>query len=286
MRTTVYTSGKELLAVAGDIFRQDEARYGLIYGIARLVVDNPHHYGAENPWFCTVENEGGLCAAAWRTLPYQPGLAWMGGDAAAAAGALVKAVGSRWNSIPGVTGHSEIVRPFAERWMAFSGTSVLHTIDMRIYRLDAVNGINPSPGRLRGATMADKRMLDRWIDAFNIDCFGESAAARPHLDLTGPIEQGHFNLWEDAGVPVSLCGKTRPTDTCMTIGPVYTPPDYRGRGYATTCVAAVCREVLQSGRKMCTLYADLANPYSNAAYIKVGFYPVFDSIDISFKVSR
>lgn len=285
MKTTEFSSGSRFLDAAGDIFRQDEARYGLIYGIARAVTVNPRHYGSENPWFCTVENETGLCAAAWRTPPYQPGLAWIGGDAAGAAGALVKAVHDRWPVVPGVTGHSEIVRPFVERWLVATGTKLLHTIEMRIYRLDAVNDITLSPGRLRLATMADKRMLDDWLDAFNIDCFGSSAAAHPHQDLTGPIEQGHLYLWEDGGVPVSLCGKTRPTDTAASIGPVYTPPDYRGRGYATTCVAVVCRGILESGRKMCTLYADLANPYSNAAYVKVGFYPVFDSVDCSFKLS-
>ena len=68
----------------------------------------------------------------------------------------------------------------------------------------------------------------------------------------------------------------------MTVGLVYTPPELRRKGYATACVAGVCREILKSGYDFCALYTDLSNPTSNSIYIKIGFKPVCDSVQYTF----
>ena len=62
----------------------------------------------------------------------------------------------------------------------------------------------------------------------------------------------------------------------MSIGPVYTPPDRRGRGYASALVGGVTRDLLAAGRRFCFLYTDLANPTSNSIYQRVGYRPVAD----------
>jgi predicted GNAT family acetyltransferase len=57
----------------------------------------------------------------------------------------------------------------------------------------------------------------------------------------------------------------------VRIGPVYTPPEARRRGYASSAVAAVSREALATGAHTCMLYTDLANPTSNKIYADVGY---------------
>jgi predicted GNAT family acetyltransferase len=84
-----------------------------------------------------------------------------------------------------------------------------------------------------------------------------------------------FFLWEDSK-PVALAGITRPTPEGMGVGPVYTPPERRGRGYATSLVAQISQQLLASGRQFCTLFTDLANPTSNSIYQKIGYRPVGD----------
>ena len=88
-------------------------------------------------------------------------------------------------------------------------------------------------------------------------------------------------LWED-GIPVSMVAKTRPTKNGISIGLVYTPPEFRQKGYATSCVATLCKELLNSGYKFCMIYTDLANPVSNSIYQKIGFREVCDSVEFSF----
>jgi predicted GNAT family acetyltransferase len=76
--------------------------------------------------------------------------------------------------------------------------------------------------------------------------------------------------------------KGRSSEKGMTVGYVYTPPELRGRGYATSCVAELSRNILQNGKEFCMLYTDLANPTSNSIYRKIGYEEVYDSVEYTF----
>lgn len=282
MDATIHSSAADFLARTGDLLRSDEARYGLIYGIARLVAANPHHYGEEDPLFFAVNDSNGICAMAWRTPPYVIGLAWHTGDPEEAVPLLIEAVRRRWTEIPGVTGHREVTEPFADRWCKSFGTSIESTMAQRIYRLDLVNDVPSIPGSIRLATLADKDLVSRWRHAFAVDVAGPTFRNVPERDVIPLIEKGTVYLWECSRNPVCMVMKARPTDHGMTVGAVYTPPECRRHGYATACVAAVCRDILKGGYEFCTLYTDLSNPTSNSIYMKIGFKPVCDSVEYSF----
>ncbi len=66
------------------------------------------------------------------------------------------------------------------------------------------------------------------------------------------------------------------------IGPVWTAPASRGRGYATALVAAASRELLDRGARRVFLTTDLANPVSNAIYARIGYRPVDDTVGYDF----
>jgi predicted GNAT family acetyltransferase len=67
------------------------------------------------------------------------------------------------------------------------------------------------------------------------------------------------------------------------IGPVYTPPELRGRGYAGGATAAVSQAALDAGVREVVLYTDLANPVSNALYERLGYRAVEDRVILSFQ---
>ena len=69
----------------------------------------------------------------------------------------------------------------------------------------------------------------------------------------------------------------------MAINSVYTPKEYRQKGYATAVVAELSRTILNSGKKFCTLFTDLANPTSNSIYQKIGYKIEFDNIRYKFE---
>ena len=89
-----------------------------------------------------------------------------------------------------------------------------------------------------------------------------------------------FSLWEADGRPVSLVCFGGPTPTGIRIGPVYTPPEHRGHGYASALTAEVSAQQLAGGRSFCFLYTDLGNPTSNAIYMRIGYERVCDSREV------
>ena len=84
-------------------------------------------------------------------------------------------------------------------------------------------------------------------------------------------------FWEVGGEPVSLAGLARPTRNAAAIGPVYTPPEFRGCGYAGSVTADMAEFIFVSGKKAACLYTNPLNPYSNRCYAKIGLKPVCKS---------
>ena len=75
---------------------------------------------------------------------------------------------------------------------------------------------------------------------------------------------------------------TEPLHGVARVGYVYTPPELRSRGYASSCVAAVSAEVLGQGASECMLYTELSNPSSNAIYRSIGYEAVSEVVSYRF----
>lgn len=280
MNIRYYPNAEEFLKNTGKYLARDEARYGLIMGLAKVVESNPHRYGQDDPWFCTVVKGSEVYAVAMRTPPHSVVMAHFSGDLDAVADKLITAVFQQYPVIPGVVGDKELGDIFADIWCKKHGTKITYTMAQRIFRLDKVNNVPLSPGRFRPATIAEKALVVKWGHAFHLEAMAD-AENMPETDITPVLERGWVFFWED-GRPVSIAAKTRPTDKGMSVGPVYTPPELRRKGYATSCVAELSRNILQSGKEFCMLYTDLANPTSNSIYKKIGYREVGDSVQHTF----
>src|SRR4030042_5355449 len=276
-----FPNATDCLSHAGKYLAKDEARYGLINGIARAVEIYPDRYGKEVPWFCSINTGADMNAVAMRTPPHIVLVAHFSGSLEAVADQLAAAVSGKHKAIPGVVGDKELTDGFARRVCKSYNVKITHTMSQKIHRLDKVNDVPLSPGKFRAATMADKELVVKWFHAFHIDVGGE-ARNEPEVNILPALELGWVFLWED-GKPVSMALKTRPTDKGMTVGGVYTPPELRGKGYATSCVAELSRNIIQSGKEFCMLYTDLSNPTSNSIYKKISNEEVCDSVEYTFK---
>jgi len=278
---TYYENASDFLAGTGTYLVKDEARYGLILGLAKAVERFPERFTKDLPWFCSVSTGKAINASAMRTPPNMVIVAHFSGDLEAIAERLVTAVSSDFMTVPGVVGDKELADIFAGRWFEKHNIKMTHTMAQRIYRLDKVNEVTLSPGRFRPATVKDKELVEEWRRAFAIET---EVGSVPERDITPALEHGWIFFWELNDKPVSMAHMSRPTDKGMSVSGVYTPPELRGRGYATSCVAELSRHILKSGKKFCTLYTDLANPTSNSIYIKIGYRPVGDSVQHTFEM--
>ncbi|MNT82395.1 FR47-like protein [compost metagenome] len=96
------------------------------------------------------------------------------------------------------------------------------------------------------------------------------------------IQKQNVYLWIVDGEIVSMANASRPTENGVSISGVYTPPAKRKIGYASAVVASLSQKMLDSGKKFCVLYTDLANPTSNKIYQEVGYKEVCDSKHFNF----
>ena len=85
---------------------------------------------------------------------------------------------------------------------------------------------------------------------------------------------------DDGDAPRHLTGANPPAYGVARIGPVFTPKEHRGRGYASAAVAEVSRQLQAEGSRV-TLFTDQANPTSNRIYVALGFEPVVDMVDLT-----
>jgi predicted GNAT family acetyltransferase len=272
------------LAEAEAFLLADEARHNLILGIAGTIRDAPAHYPARSLWL--VREDGEVVAAALRTPPYNLILAAPRSEAAL----TVLATGIA-EDLPGVVGAEPEAVGFADVWSRQTGVRARTNMRQGIYALVQVQPPTGVPGSARVATADDRELALRWWIAFGEETLHEGGPGRDRAEatidhrLSSPA--AGILLWEDAGEPVSLAGWGGPSPNGIRIGPVYTPPELRGHGYATALTAELSQRLLdgrlfEGGRRFCFLYTDLANPTSNAIYERIGYRRVAESAEIVF----
>lgn len=188
--------------------------------------------------------------------------------------------------IPGVMSETALAQRFAAEYASRRGMGYAAFMNQRIYQLTAVNQDIPKIGNLRLLDERDMHYFPFWLEAFSAaETYGRADMSIPsNADLYRyRLEAKKLYVLEIDGQPVSMAGFTREMQTAIGVAFVYTPPYYRGRGYATSCVAQVSQIGLDKGFTSCVLYTDLANPTSNSIYQKIGYTPVCDSAVLRFE---
>jgi len=258
-----------------------ELRYGLLLGIAYQVLSGTHRYRAPIYW-ATIEkdsadtgaDDASLVGCAFRTPPHQVGMTAL---PEAAIEPLVTSLRESYLNLPGVAGPEPTATAFADAWTARYGGKWWLEQRQRLHSLTRVTFPDArAAGALRPALAPDVPVARAWMAGFireaRVRHLGADAAERL-------IEQRRLHFWVD-GEPRCMLSAVRDTPNTAGIGAVYTPPPFRNRGYASIAVATLSRQLLDSGRRSCFLYTDVANPVSNALYARVGYEPVDDVVEI------
>jgi GNAT superfamily N-acetyltransferase len=214
-----------------------------------------------------------VSAAFLHTPPYPVVLTMMSDGHAAA---LATALAGADHQVPGVNAAPAPGAAFAAAWQQHTGQAARTGMRMRLYALGRLLPPGPAPpGQARTASAGDTGLLLAWLNAFYAEAGpeGPNESERVVRDRLG---YGGLILWEHEGRPVSLAGRNRPAAGQARIGPVYTPPELRGRGFGGAATAAVTQAALDDGADGAVLFTDLANPASNTLYQRLGYRPVSD----------
>ncbi len=171
--------------------------------------------------------------------------------------------------LPGVNGPQPAASHLADAWRRCTGGTVEPGMRQGVYRLSQLSEPRHQPGgheRLAGRD--DRDLLVEWYAAFDREVGHQGEAVGSRVDRR--LADGELFVWDDGRV-VCMVGAFPPVAGVVRLGPVYTPPDSRRRGYASALVAEVSRRALATNAQECMLYTDLANPTSNGVYQAVGY---------------
>ncbi|HEV7605691.1 MAG TPA: GNAT family N-acetyltransferase [Candidatus Limnocylindrales bacterium] len=272
MELRLFSSVDDFLAAAGEFLVAREAEHNLILGICSNLRDDPGAFKSA-PYLAVVASRDRVVAAALQTPPFQLVLSEV--DDPGAIEALAADLVHR--DLPGALGPVEAVQAFVEARTALGGPQARLRFSERIFRLRRVIPPRPVSGTARVAGPADRDVVVAWIPAFLREALGHDDPDEAE-DLVAGWLSGRgrrLHLWED-GTVVSLAGVGSATPNGVRIGPVYTPPESRGRGYASALVAAVSQAELDAGRTFCFLFTDQSNATSNHIYETIGYERVRD----------
>lgn len=284
MKVTKFNKASEFLDTALTYLEANEALNGLMLGLAfRLSQSAPRR--RNRPFLAVVEDDGNLVGAAVMTPPRKMILYSHLSDCHPVVQALWDTLDESHWSVPAVLGPAPVADAWAELWEKRNGPfdsaqgrrSAQPGMRQRVFELRQVQPLNLPAGQLRLATADDFERVVGWVQAFHEDANIRDDLESSELLARGKMQNGDLFLWEnEAGEPVTMAAKARPTRHGITISLVYTPAELRGRGYATACVAILSQQLLDEGYQFCTLFTDLSNPVSNHIYEKIGYTAVAD----------
>ncbi len=148
---------------------------------------------------------------------------------------------------------SDVLSRFHERW---------HT-----YRVDDVARLAIDvPGRLRAGRNEEAGLIAEWGRAYGQE---DPAPLDVASFLIEKLSDGDLYVWDDHGARsiLTLSGRV---GKGIRISSVYTPPEFRRRGYASAAVGAVSRAELRSDREFVVLSVTDDNPAARL-YQRLGF---------------
>jgi GNAT superfamily N-acetyltransferase len=281
MPWTISEDLDEFAGRAGRFLRERPAQNTVeLTVVETLRATGLHTFGEDTPLFGWWQPPGGPVAGTCLQTPPFPLLLGSAPEQAVAELAAILAASGR--ALPGVNASVAAAGQFAGHWRARTGATAAEHMRNRLYRLgDLIPPRPPPAGQARVAGDADQDLLVAWFRAFGreVAVVADQDRARAIRDRIG---YGGLMLWEADAVPVSMAGLSRQVAGMTRVGPVYTPPGLRRRGYAGAVTAAVSQAALDAGAAEVLLFTDLANPTSNSLYQHLGYRPVEDRVVLTF----
>lgn len=283
MRITAFDSPQTCLDRVEPFLEREEAANNLLLGLLYLLQDAERTgASASDCLMAAVEEEDGSPVLVLLLNALNLIVAGQGAGVPDAANQALAMLAASGREVPGVVGPPAAAERLACGWGDLRQLTPYVKMEQRIYRLDKVEPPAEAPGKLVQASADELELVADWYARFADEIDEPMTAGDAWKKAQASIASSSVYLWRDGGF-VSMAKKARATRHGVVVSLVYTPPESRGKGYASNCVAALSQRLLDSGYRFCSLYTDLANPTSNAIYTRIGYRPVQDSMLYRFR---
>jgi len=272
----------DFLAAAGPLLSAEPVLCTVVASVTGRYARGGSTRPAEAPscwWVVFRDSQGRPVGAGMRTAPLPPYPPYLLGMPDEGARVLARALHERGEVVEVVNGYVPAIDVFVAETIALSGGRCVETERTTLYQLTELVEPAGVPGRLRMARTDEVDLVQGWFDAFGPDASEQAGRDDPHPAIetrettAARILAGDVWLWEVDGSPVGVTAFNPTSFGVARVGPVYTPKEHRGHGYAAAGVAAISRRLLDEGARVC-LFADEQNQTSTAVYVRLGFRPL------------
>ncbi|MDD3477557.1 MAG: GNAT family N-acetyltransferase [Candidatus Izemoplasmatales bacterium] len=182
--------------------------------------------------------------------------------------------------IKGVQGNQLLTDRFVLQYGRWTNLSFRTRLAMDIMVLRKLIDVIPK-GTPREATMKDIDALCEWEAAFLREALHEDTDASAMREkVLAHLEKNLVMVVEDDRhqlVSMAMASRKMPKGRAISL--VYTPPQFRNRGFSRHCVHALCTRLFEEKNEFVSLFVDKTNPVSNHLYLALGFEIVTDSLD-------
>ncbi|MEZ4459344.1 MAG: GNAT family N-acetyltransferase [bacterium] len=276
IRVEQLAEASSLLGVAADFLSANEALNNIIFGVSADAAAG--HFGHNGIWLVAFDGDV-VCGVAIATSPHPIAIAH--GSTPEAVAELARLGADLYPNpakLPFLCG--------AEAWTTICGVleakgmhSAMCKVGQGVYECTNVEWPRAVDGEFRAMRPDEADLIVQWMDAFAVEAMDEAprdpAGLQKLKDLL--VRRGGRFVWEIDGEVVSMAAALGNTPTGIRISYVYTPPRWRGRGFASNITAHLTQHMFDSGRERVFLFTDLANPTSNGIYKAIGYRHVGDS---------
>ncbi|MFA4994022.1 MAG: GNAT family N-acetyltransferase [Bdellovibrionales bacterium] len=133
---------------------------------------------------------------------------------------------------------------------------------------------------VRHAQSVDTDTLAKWRHDFFVEALGSLPGQQLYdvakAEIINRTENKEIFVLEDHGRTSSFCGVGGSLPDWTNVGPVWTPPDYRNKGYGRTVIAGALLALRQKGIANAVLFSSRAD--AQKAYRALGFNQIGDWI--------
>ena len=267
-----YQRPEEFLADTVKFRANDLVRTNLISSIATSVINGTRKY--ESYFWWSLKERDEVVGLAIRTAPYGYVLSPMPNT-------LIPEL------IAGLEREDPEAREFAGPKIVIDEiaktSEVLESEGELIYHLKSLKPSNLNC-EVRVANLDDYELILEWMKAFivetQINSFNLEGVVKNNL------QHGNYYLLIIDSIPVSLGGISGIIELedklIGRVGPIYTPREFRKKGYASAITSFVTQSLLDRGA-IATLYTQATNPTSNKIYQELGYELVDENRKIKLK---
>ena len=253
----------------GDFFTKTPVHHAPILKVMTSLSKNPNQYGEKAPqYFCICDENEKILGAALQTPPHPMVLTDMANSAICL---LVEYLRQHQIEIYGARGPMQPARLFTALWKQMDKAELSPRVELKLYSLQEVKHKVRGEGRLVQATEEHFEQVHAWIKAFSKEV--SLPAGGPSKErIAFRVQQGEYFFWQVGDALTCVLAKNAtPNHGVSHIGPVYTPPEHRGHGYATDASAVLSQVILDEGASYSSLFADLHNRSTNKIYQMIGY---------------